>query len=279
MRLPISSYLTAELCDFRPVKMLATLRVANTTLALVRKIYGVIMPAINKIAMGVCLLLLTAACAAAQPASPKPGASGKSVCVASALGQRYDVQTIGLMVFGNNLQSVSVESWGVDEMVARKIGAILSNRFAVRRISFPKGFSDGTGGLFNNNDAERFTALRGAAGATKCNFFIVVTKSGSQYSGTNQNLIGLGVLHHDAVIASGVFAFAYVSVRLYDNATLTSKGTPLNFGDLLEHGLRKIDRANWPATPQAAVQSAVLRDAALSMVARELTEKVPKLFE
>lgn len=79
------------------------------------------MSAINKIAIAVFLLFTSAA--NAQPAAPKPG--GNRICVASALGQRYDVQTIGLMVFGNNLQSVSVESWGIDEMVVRKTGAIL----------------------------------------------------------------------------------------------------------------------------------------------------------
>jgi hypothetical protein len=234
---------------------------------------------IKKIAVGVLLMLTSAA--AAQPASPSPRAGGKSICVTSSLGQ-YDVQTIGLMVFGNKRESVSVASWGIDDMVARKVSAILGNRYTVRRISFPKGgFSDASGGLFNNKDAEQFTALRGAAGATKCDYFIVVTRGGSQFMGTNQNVVGLGIVKHDAAIMANYYTFAYISIRLFDNATLTVKRPQLDLGGLFFGGkntLRNADRVNWPATPQAAVQNATLRDTTRAMVDQSLTEAVPKLF-
>jgi hypothetical protein len=263
--------------------MLAPFSSADTTLALgaCASILGVIMSAIRKIAIAVFLLFSSAAIA--QPASPSPKPGGKSICVASALGQRYDVQTVGLMVFGNSLESVSVESWGVDDMVARKIGVILGNRFSVRRINFPKGgISDASGALFNNQDAAQFAALRGAAGTTKCDFFLVVTKGGSQFMGTNQSVVGLGVVKHDGGILVNHYLFAYISLRLFDNATMTVKRPQVDLGGLLlgnKSALRNTDRANWPATPQAAVQSPVLRDAALTMVAQSLAEKVPKLFE
>jgi hypothetical protein len=235
---------------------------------------------IKKIAVGVLLMLTSAA--AAQPTSTNPRPGGRSICVASALGQRYDVQTVGLMVFGNKRESVSVESWGIDEMVVRKIGTILGNRFTVRRINFPKGgISDASGALFNNKDAEQFTVLRGAAGATKCDYFIVVTRGGSQFMGTNQNVVGLGIVKHDAAIMANYYTFAYISLRLFDNATLTVKRPQLDLGGLFFGGkstLRNADRVNWPATPQAAVQNATLRDTTRAMVDQSLTEAVPKLF-
>ena len=48
---------------------------------------------------------------AAVQAKPKAHPGGRTVCVASVIGHKFDVQTIGLMVFGNKLESATIEVW------------------------------------------------------------------------------------------------------------------------------------------------------------------------
>src|SRR5688500_16146991 len=75
---------------------------------------------------------------AAPQAAPQPAPStGKSLCVASAIGGKFNIQTIGFTVFSNNVQTVAIDSWGLDDVAVRKTASIVSGRFAVRRISMP----------------------------------------------------------------------------------------------------------------------------------------------
>src|SRR5262245_56167735 len=74
-----------------------------------------------------------------QTASIAQGSPRKSVCIVSALGDTYSVQKIGITVFGNALDKVPIEAWGLDASVASKIGSQLSHRFDARRIDYPRG--------------------------------------------------------------------------------------------------------------------------------------------
>jgi hypothetical protein len=100
------------------------------------------------------LLLATSAAVAQQPAKPKTPAAvspqpakpiavdgGKCIGVVSAIGDTFSLQKIGITVFGNELNSVPIDSWQIDNMVITKISAFLSKAWTVKRISYPKGRS------------------------------------------------------------------------------------------------------------------------------------------
>src|ERR1700755_2757096 len=83
-------------------------------------------------------LFFSSAAIGQQAASPPSRSAGKSVCFIPAVGHKFDVKKIGVMVFGNGLEEIGVDSWGIDELIVRKTGAVLGNRFSMRRVNLPK---------------------------------------------------------------------------------------------------------------------------------------------
>jgi hypothetical protein len=222
----------------------------------------------------------------APTATATPTAGGGSVCVASAIGHRFDIQTIGLTVFGNSLQSTPIDSWGIDDLALSKVASLLPG-MTVRRMYLSRPAllayeARQTGDIFTRNrGAEFMTALRAAAlTVPKCDFYLAVVRYDGQYAGTNQTISGLGVLKHDVTIVSRTIVFAVITPMLYDR-NFNSIRMPFSandFGNAMAAGLtgespneQQIDSSNWPATPQAAVQSAILRDTTKLLVDRILT--------
>src|SRR5580700_1348258 len=73
------------------------------------------------------------------PAKPNVADSGKCIGVVSAIGDTFSVQKIGITVFGNELNTVPIDSWQIDNIVIAKISAFLNKAWTVKRISYPKG--------------------------------------------------------------------------------------------------------------------------------------------
>src|SRR5262245_44966151 len=133
-------------------------------------------------------LAFSSAAIAQQAVSPSRSA-GKSVCVIPAVGHKFAVKKIGIMVFGNALDEIAVDSWGIDELIVRKTGAVLGSRFSVRRVNFPKAtlaaLENPGGGLFRNHNAEWDAAVAATARVSgKCDFYMSVYRTGVAYGNT-----------------------------------------------------------------------------------------------
>src|SRR4051812_44889619 len=74
----------------------------------------------------------------AQPAEQTAPPGAQSLCVASLIGHKFDVQTIGIMVIGNALETAATDPWGIDDLTARKITQVMGKQYAVRRLTVPK---------------------------------------------------------------------------------------------------------------------------------------------
>ena len=190
------------------------------------------------------------------------------------------------MVFGNELKETSINSWGIDELVASKIGALLSKQFNVTRIAAPKGAFDAIeqpGGLFRDREAEQREIVRKIAAAHKNDLYIVVTRGGSPYSNTNQVLMGLGILEAGAPIYSdNVYLFALTAIDLYDGRTFNlikrqagSIGQS-TFLTVVKGPHQKLDKSWWPSSPQVA-QSEKLKNATRALVEQSIAQTVPEL--
>ena len=239
------------------------------------------------------MALAAGACAAPTgDGQNKPAlAGGGSVCVASAIGHRFDVQTIGIMVFGNDLKTADIGPWGIDEMAVSKIATLLGPSFTVRQISFPKGAIEAIEtprrDLFRDRVGEFNTALRAAAAsAPKCDYYITVTRGSSQFSNTNQGVTGVGILKRDTIIGPKYFTYAIVMARLYDSA-LDWKRPKLDLEKAFQYAFsstgirgpsREVAAADWPAPPLVDVQNAKLRETARTLVDEALTNAVPQLW-
>jgi len=217
------------------------------------------------------------------------GTPRKRVCVISAIGDTYSVQRIGVTVFGNALDKFPIDAWGIDGVVVSKISAQLGQRFDVRRIDYPKG-------AFASLEQEKspFSSdardyrhdirdiARSISASHRCDLCIVVTKSGSMYSNTNQAVAGLGILDNSNLLVEGVFVFAIWEVRVYDAKTfqvLAHKRAPREQGFMavIRGPHRKVDKTWLPAPGQVA-QNPKLKQATLELVGQSIEPVVAELF-
>ena len=228
---------------------------------------------------------------AAPQAAPQPAPStGKSLCVASIIGHKFNVQTIGLMVFGNALEEASIQSWGLDDALLRRVTQLMGRQYAVRRLDVPQhvlAAYEGPQQLFKDRNVDFIAALRAAAG-DKCDLVLTATRGSSGYGGTNQTLYGLGVLNHGRPINERVYVFVTYDLVLYDGKdfsrlrhTWPSTDPPV-IGALVGPGIRgmyrRVDNAWWPGSAQAAAQSEPLKSTTRALVEEGVSKSVPGMF-
>jgi hypothetical protein len=227
---------------------------------------------------------------AAQPRQPEP--AGPSICVASLLGHTFHLKKIGMMVFGNALDEVATDAWGIDDAALRKAQEVLGKEYAVRRITVPGAALaayEAPGRPFENNkNTELLKALRTAA-AGKCDFYIVLSRGGAQFGSTNQTVVGLGLVSRATVVMDQVYLFASFFVQLYDGDSLNlikqSKPSmhPLLVSAMVPPNLyamyRAVDTNWWPASREAAVQSTQLKNATRTLVEDGLAKELPEMFK
>jgi hypothetical protein len=227
--------------------------------------------------------------------------SGPSICVASIVGHRFEVQTIGLTVFGNGLETVDTTSWGLDDLIVRKVGAIAGGRFVVRRLAFKrsalesfeapqKSIFEG-GPLFRDSGKEFLDMLKAASvTAGNCDSYLVIFSNITGYGNTNQYLKGIGILNHDTGILSAQYLFAVLAASIYDGTTFEHRktervrtGPAFDLSEALTgpgiHGVvRRVDKTWLPNPPQTAARNLKLRDAAWALIEPALAQTVSAIL-
>jgi hypothetical protein len=246
--------------------------------------------------------------AAKPPAKPKPQAKPaaqpkptvtpdvpgrKSVCVASALGHKFRVQKVGVMVFGNALEEVATSSWGIDDFAISRIQGLLDGKYTVRRLPLSEQnlnaleAADNGGLLFGGSTAAVSGPLRSAAAATKCDMYLTVTRAGAQLAGTNQALGGLGVLARGSILGDLVYVHAIFNLRTYDSNLTHLRTERASLAPLLVTGLtppgiygmyKQVDASWFPAAPQSAVQSAQLKNTVRALVEEGLAKTLKEVL-
>jgi hypothetical protein len=213
--------------------------------------------------------------AATQPAKPSAADSTKCIGVISAIGDTFVLQKIGITVFGNELNTVPIDSWQIDNLVISKISAFLSKAWTVRRISYPKGaFSslDEKHPIFYDPEDDLKGIVRRVTSSTKCDHYVVVVKGLSRYGETNQFVHGLGIVESGASFLTFDLIYALYWIGVYDGHTyevigkrgaITDQPNPLlqlvtakSIGD----PYLKVDRSWWPepgATPSTMVRDGI----------------------
>lgn len=242
---------------------------------------------------------------AAKPAAPRPAtakpaaasqpapASGKTACVASALGHEFRMQKIGVMVFGNELQTTPVGAWGVDDYANAQVQSVLAGKYAVRRLPPSPAL---TAGLENSNSggvvlwggtAPLVNALRAAAAGGRCDLYIAVARGAAQFGGTNQTVAGLGIVERGTLLGPMTYVHAVFGIAVLDaNLTLLRNEraamAPLLLSGMTPPGLyamyAKADASAFPATPQAASQSAFLKNTTRDLVGKGIAKTLPGML-
>ena len=223
------------------------------------------------------LLMLVGGCADSlglpSPEVSKTIADAKSIGVISAVGHKFAVQKIGITVFGNELNEVATSSWGIDDAVASKVSALLSGRYAVRRISPPAGL--------DADNAEDM--VRKIAASQKHDLYVVVARSTAPFGSSNQVVTGLGMIEAGGVInPDNITLFAVTTVLVYDGRTFERLGWQrtgvegISIGKTINAPTRSLDHTWWPATPQA-VHNDKLKAATRALAVEGLSTTIPQI--
>jgi hypothetical protein len=244
------------------------------------------------------LLLLVGGCTGVAgvpaPQAAKLVGEAKTVGVISAVGSKFALQKVGITVFGNELKEIPATSWGLDDAVASKVRAVLGQRFTVKQISVPQdAFAayESPGGVIGDSDATLQAIVRKAAGPANCDLYIVVTRSSTSFSTTNQVVTGVGMVESGGAInPDNVILYAVTVVSLYHGRTFErliwerpgfSIGSPLSIGGVMGNFVsgphRQLDRTWWPATPQGA-DNDKLKSAARTLLADSVAQTVPEML-
>jgi hypothetical protein len=225
----------------------------------------------------------------------KPAASTESgpcqIGVISAIGDKFAVQKVGIMVFGNELTEVPIDGWGLDDLVVARVRAAASG-MAVRKIAYAKGsfgpYYHPPAKLFRNMDEDLTAVVRQVAASSSCARYFVFTTYDGKLDGTNQYLAGIGVLNHGTSLFSRTSLFANISLKVFDGQSFAIGRNPhANLGAILagslermtQDPLTKLENEDFPATPGDAPGSATLREHTRVLLTARLDKSLPAFLK
>ena len=247
----------------------------------------------------------TPTAAPAKPTAKKPAAKARTTAKPSATtdagpcqigvipvnSNQFAVQKIGTTILGNEFAQVSVDSWGLDDLVVMRVRAAAAGS-TVRKIAYTKedlqrAKSDS---FFRNINAEWKTFVRQVAAGANCQRYVLVTNSSGQFANTNQTVEGVGILFWDHLIKKQNYLFALTRIRIFDGQTFelikeaASSGDEVSLGAMLvgqnpiRGPSREVADALFPATPAEAVANSALRDGARALLAASLDKTLPVML-
>lgn len=230
-----------------------------------------------------------------KTAAKPPAAVDSGPCRIGAViaaGDVFTVQKVGLTVFGNEFAEVPVK-WGFDDLILDRIKAAAAP-MQVRRISYARDAFDSyyhpKPAIFRNAPRELAELVKQIAGNAGCERYVVITRANGRLNGTNQDLVGIGVLNQGVGIFSRSYVFANLGVVVFDGATFEARRNPHL---TLEAGLARIaanltkseylheldkETFKFPESAPDAANNTMLRDSARRFVAERLDKYLPAYF-
>jgi hypothetical protein len=189
--------------------------------------------------------------AAAPPA-------GRTLGIISVAGDKFELRKVGLMVFGNDLKEVAVDSWGIGDLLAGRARALLSSSFNIRPVTYRKAPFLEPNPIWDPMGNK----VRAEAKPQGLDAYLIIIPSRSSYGGTNQILNGLGIVDGPGMITQpdNYYVYALYEMYLIDGhqfSQLAHRGAtmPGDHFDLFSSRMvlgpnRKVDESWWPASPE-----------------------------
>lgn len=215
-------------------------------------------------------------------------AGKKTVCVVSDVAHEFQLQKIGLTVFGNEASTVPVPQWKLDQAIFDKTKAILSASFNLKHI--PTKIETYAplrteGGFLRDRDGERVALIQKLTASSGCDFILLVAGNASQVGSTNQYVGGLGVLEMGNELF-GYYRQVHALTFLYVYDAKTMERLQYNRGETDEDTLFKTIRGpsqevdvKLHPTLQAVADDPKTRDMIWKQVERSLELTLPKVFD
>jgi len=213
---------------------------------------------VGALKLALLCLLLCAGAGARVGAAASPKSQGiRSIGIVSAIGDKFYVQKVGLMAFGNDIKEFPIDSWRIDDLVASKARGLLSKSYDVRPVTYRRA-AIAAAPISRNGLADTLRAELSPQGRDA---YLVVTKIPVQYGGTNQSISGLGIVEGPF---DHYFIYAILRIVLVDGREFSTiaqsiaalpEAKPCNslFNKPFICGAnREVDKTWWPASFDAA---------------------------
>jgi hypothetical protein len=228
----------------------------------------------------VLLLLGCGACTAIGTGAPKLR-EFKTVGVISAVGDTLTITAAGLTGPRNGKQVYSIESWGIDDLIVSRTGALLSRRFQVQPVIYKRA---AFAALERKNPVVVVDLLRKdkikdlvrtEAAPQDLDAYVVITKGTSVYGNGARSVEGVGIIHHSALLNSynQIHALYVVSVIDAHKFSVLDKwsAAPLDNREIvrLRGPSRTVDDAFLPAGIEPA-KNDMLKAAVTDLIERSL---------
>lgn len=244
---------------------------------------------------------------ATKPAVKKPSPKAKTAAKKTApesgpcqlgviplIGDEFVVQKVGMTLFGNERTEVPVNGWGLDDLVVARVRAAAPG-LAVRKISVAKDAftppAQSTGSFFRDRKAELkaqlSAAVRQAVAGSNCERYVLVQKTDSPFSSTNQWVRGIGIVNW-ANLSFRTYLFALTHIRVFDGGdfSLIKQGdasaddeSPLStlmMAGPVRGPNRKVEE--FPANPADAANNPAYRDGVRALLTASLDKSLPALL-
>ena len=199
----------------------------------------------------------------------------KTVGIISAIGDEMSVTRAGLTALNYPGRSVSVQSWGLDDLIVQQATTLLSGRFRVQPVSYSRtqfsAIKESPVGPVNLLRGDPFKALvRTEVSPQGLDAYIVITPAKSKL-GTGRNVEGIGFVEYRTVLASYGLIHALYEVRVIDGKTFDviekRAASPLGNSEMMKLAgpSRSVD-----ATFEGPATGERLRPAIVDLITRSL---------
>lgn len=238
--------------------------------------------------------------AAKKPAGRKPAAKPAAATesgpcrlgVISVLGDQLTVNKFGITVFEIEETEVTVQGWGLDDLVMARVRAATGGDPTVRRVGYPRDAFEPyyhPKSRFLPDPKESLTSIvRDVTTNTNCARYLVVTTFEGKIPGTNLVLKGIGAYNQGVgSVLRHSHLFANVNITLVDGNSFErvssfSADTGARLAEsmrIMEDPLNKLDNADFPDPLAAAASSVVLRERLRTLVAAKLDRDLPSYLK
>jgi hypothetical protein len=232
------------------------------------------------------------AAAKAKVAKPPAEAGPCSVGVISAIGNRFEVDKFGVTVFETEVSEVSIDAWGLDDLVMARARAATGGDPGVRKIAVPQDAFElyyHPKSIFSPGPRATLPEIvRDLTANANCERYLVITTFSGKIPGTNLEVKGIGTYNQGlGSIIRHSHLFANIQISMFDGQSYEKIS---NFGAdagsrlaetmrITEDPLKKLDNADFPDPPAAASNSAVLRDRMRTLIAATLDRDLPSYLK
>jgi hypothetical protein len=175
------------------------------------------------IAIAILLLLSSGAHALFETRDMKLK-SVKTVGIVSAVGDQFTLAKAGLTGLNNGSRSLSIASWGLDDLIVQQVTDALNIRFQVQPVSYPRTtfatIQESAITAVNLVRDDPFKKLvQTEVSPQGLDAYIVITKARAYFGAGNRKVEGVGLITYSTVLESFGLIHALYEIRVFDGKT------------------------------------------------------------